>query len=166
MAARSQRIPPNVVGSAFSILEEAPPSTCFHLSDLKHDDSILQPNITERLCSPSLHPPSLFWGGTRRRDPVPTIPQISPEHAPNLRELVLDEVKAVPLYTGFPCLTRLALIDGVPSRSRRDSLMFHPRLARFLSECPQLESIALARFARFSDGNPRDELSPLPLPHL
>ncbi|KAI1785398.1 hypothetical protein LXA43DRAFT_131952 [Ganoderma leucocontextum] len=160
-----KQIPLNIVGSDVGILDKLRPNTRFgsvYFYDIRADDYDFLRTLINRSSFPVLHSFSLFFSDMPRRwDPQHKLLPISPESAPNLRELTLDQVRVLP-YTGFPTLTHLALVGG-------SDHMFRARLADFIKQCPQLESIALGRFGEILDREdpeiPNDP-PPIPLPHL
>ncbi|KAI1784709.1 hypothetical protein LXA43DRAFT_1041274 [Ganoderma leucocontextum] len=155
----SKHILLNALGSDINILQELPPDSRFgsiHLYDISASIFGYLRTLVEQSSSPALHSFSLFWHGW---DPEEDTIPLTPEYAPNLRELAIQYSEAL-VDKGFPRLTHLALID-VSARN------FHARFIRFITECPQLESVALSGFAlNFEEEDAPTDPPSIPLQHL
>ncbi|KAI1785397.1 hypothetical protein LXA43DRAFT_1185840 [Ganoderma leucocontextum] len=138
---------------------ELPPDSRFgsiHLYDISASIFGYLPTLVEQSSSPALHSFSLFWHGW---DPEEDTIPLTPEYAPNLRELTIQYAEAL-VDKGFPRLTHLALID-VSARN------FHARFISFITECPQLESVALSGFTlNFEEEDAPNDPPFIPLQHL
>ncbi|KAM5542241.1 hypothetical protein V8D89_004114 [Ganoderma adspersum] len=161
MATWSSHLPLNAVGSDVGVLEALPPNTCFqsiHLYGIGKDDRNLRA-LADRVSSTALSSLSLFCNEKYDWDANEGGLPLSLARATNLRDLALDEVRALP-NKGFPRLTRLALLGW-------STPIFHERVVNFIRECPQLENIALHEFTlTFANGDVPHDPAPIALDHL
>ncbi|PIL29930.1 hypothetical protein GSI_07841 [Ganoderma sinense ZZ0214-1] len=161
MAAWSKHVPLNAVGSDVGVMGELPPNTRFrsiHLYGIGEDCGSLR-TLVEQFSSATLSSFLLFcyekydWDSKEGGQPL------SLTLATNLRDLALNEVRALP-DRGFPRLTHLALLDV-------STPLFHERVVNFIRECPQLENIALHAFTfTFANADVANDPAPIPLPRL
>ncbi|KAI1784710.1 hypothetical protein LXA43DRAFT_1041286 [Ganoderma leucocontextum] len=161
MATWGKHAPLNAVGSDIGILNDLPPKIRFrsiHLYDIaKHCNNIRA--FVEQSSSVALSSFSLLCNETYDWDSKEAALPLSLAHASNIRDLTLDEVRALP-DNGFLSLTHLALLNV----SAHD---FHARVISFIRECPRLQSVALSEFSlQFEGEDVTNDPAPIPLNHL
>ena len=162
MAEWSKPILLKAVGSDIGILGEFP-STRFvsiHLYDIDHHGLRCLQSLLDQWCSPTLDSFSLTLNGTDDWVLEDDTLSLTPECAPNLRELTIEDAQVL-VGKGLPNLTYLALIDTSAHN-------FHAMFIRFIGECPRLESIFLSGHLTFNieEEDVRSNPPFLPLHHL